>query len=78
MIVLWCKGSDGMDKEWEKIHKNPPENWREVWNNRVSISRFDTRTQTEEYIVKHKEEKLSIDLHPKDGYVVYKNRIKQS
>lgn len=65
--------------EWDKIHQNPPENWRESWNDRVLLVRYDTRKSAEKYASKHQldyPKKLQVDLHPKDGYVVYYDRDK--
>lgn len=58
-----------------EIHNNFPKNWREIWSQRIMLCRFDTYDHAKKYLVKtqqqHKET-LYIDIHPKDGYVVYK------
>lgn len=63
-----------MDKKWKELYDNPPSNWREVWNNRKKLICFGTEQQAQKYIKKHQSqytEKLLMDIHPKDGYVVY-------
>lgn len=63
-----------MEKHWKEIFNNPPSNWRDVWQTRKLISRFDTKYQAENYVIKHQndfKDKLAIDIHPKDGYVVF-------
>lgn len=66
-----------MDEKWLSVYSNPPENWREVWRNRISLSRFDSEKMAQKFIdsnQKEYEQELKIDLHPKDGYVVYYSR----
>lgn len=63
-----------MDKKWKKLLENPSENWRDEWNQRSKLTRFDTSGQAEKWMEKHQEEydaPLMCDLHVKDGFVVY-------
>lgn len=63
-----------MDEILKEVHENPPKNWREVWSKRVLITCSSNRKTVERYIDKNKEKceyGMSIDVHPKDGYVVY-------
>lgn len=63
-----------MDQKWREAFENPPEKWKEKWSSRKTLIRFDTEKEAVDYkkkIESDDEEKLLVDLHPKDGYVVY-------
>lgn len=62
------------DKKWNNVSLNPEKNWREVWENRIKISRFDSEKSAVNFQKKNQKnykQELVIDIHPKDGYVVY-------
>lgn len=63
-------------KRWDDLHANPPENWREEWEDRKIIARFDCDSDAVKY-AKQKQYLykgwLLVDLHVKDGYVVYED-----
>ena len=64
-------------KKWDELRHNPPENWREVWNERKKVTRFDSSLQANQYAFDNQEKYdglLRVDLHPKDGYVVYQRQ----
>lgn len=61
-------------KRAREVHDNPPENWRETWNLRQKIGLFPTETAARKHMEKKQESyafELKVDIHPKDGYVVY-------
>lgn len=62
-----------IDAAWDAMFRNPPDNWREVWRFRQKIARFDTEVQAHNFMVKRKGvfKGMKVDIHPKDGYVVY-------
>ncbi|MBD7970372.1 hypothetical protein [Paenibacillus gallinarum] len=63
-----------MNEEWKEILENPPENWRDKWNKRSKLTRFDTRDRAGRWIEKHQKKydsSLLCDVHVKDGFVVY-------
>lgn len=62
-----------LDKKWNEVRSNPPENWQEIWRNRKKLTRFDTEIQATKWIEKNEilKQHLKIHIHPKDGFVVY-------
>jgi hypothetical protein len=62
-----------MDKHWKELRNNPPENWQEIWRKRQKVNRFDLKYPATQWVENHKsiDRPLKIDIHPKDGYVVY-------
>ncbi|MBR2246320.1 MAG: hypothetical protein IJ880_04730 [Bacilli bacterium] len=63
-----------MDKKWKELFKNPPLNWRDAWKDRKKISRFDSKEQALKFKEKIKSDyknEILLDIHPKDGYVLY-------
>ncbi|WP_422661802.1 hypothetical protein ACK8P5_25950 (plasmid) [Paenibacillus sp. EC2-1] len=60
--------------ELEEFHQQDNKGWREIWRHRTMLTRFDTRVQAEKWVKKKDhlyDNELKIDIHPKDGYVVY-------
>lgn len=63
-------------KRMKEIHDNPPADWRETWSPRQKINLFSNETSALRYaekVQKKYEQPLHIDIHPKDGFVVYYN-----
>lgn len=63
--------------EWDLLRDNPPRNWRDKWESRVSLRRFDTMLSARGWALRHESDynhHLKIDLHVKDGFVVYYDR----
>lgn len=61
-----------MKKTWDDLRKSPPENWRKVWDKRQKVTRFDSEEQAQKYLDKYQDQQLLLDLHPKDGFVIYR------
>ena len=61
-------------KRARQLHDNPPERWRELWNERQKVRPFATLGPALRYAEKKQpnyKETLKVGLHPKDGYVVF-------
>lgn len=68
-------------KAAEAVHQNPPEDWREVWAPRQKIHCNATHTGALKHLQKKQDAydwPLQIDIHPKDGYVVYYTKEESS
>lgn len=68
-----------MDAKWKKLRLNPPVGWSENWETRKKIARFDTELEALNFQKLHQsdyEGGLSLDVHPKDGHVLYQEKSK--
>lgn len=56
------------------VHDHPPEGWRNVWAPRQKIFLSATKASALKHMSKKQHlypHQLQVDIHPKDGYVVY-------
>lgn len=64
-------------KEWDALRKNPPQNWQEKWATRDKVDLRSNRVSAMKRLEKLQKKynvELKMDLHPKDGYVIYYDR----
>lgn len=61
-------------KAWKELHSNPPEDWQDKWMKRTKVINVTTTESARKAVNKlqpHYARPLRVDLHVKDGYVVY-------